>query len=282
MYVKNAILELKQGGFSRFEAEVLLAKWLGQTREFLFAHGEDELNKCAFEKVKVWRQNASLQGQPLAYCLRSQEFCGLEFYVDERVLIPRPETEGLVELGVDLVSEIERGKQRERLRILDLGTGSGCIAVTLAKQIPEARIWASDMSRDALLIAQQNARKHRVSSRICFRESNLLDKLKRVKFDMIVTNLPYIGTKKHAFMEDRVRRFEPKQALLGGEDGLKWYRILFKQLKILSYKPRYLLGEIGATQKADLQVLQKQILPGWKLVFKKDLAGFFRYFVLKF
>ena len=131
-------------------------------------------------------------------------------------------------------------------------------------------------------MARRNARRHRVLKRINFRESNLLDGLRRVRFYLILANLPYIGTYQHAHMDESVRLYEPKEALLAGRDGLEWYRRLFEQMRNARYQPKYLLGEIGATQTDDLKALKKQFFPDLKLKIKPDLAGHPRYFILKF
>jgi len=178
---------------------------------------------------------------PIQYVMGSAKFCGLDFIVDGRVLIPRPETEILVDTVATLAHSPSLGFARDRqstvhsIRILDLCTGSGAVAIALTKAIPDCKIVASDISGGALEIARMNAVKHGVADRVDFIESDLFDNLKGV-FDIIVTNPPYIARYEFEALQKEVL-MEPRIALDGGEDGLDFYR------KIAASAPEYLAGD---------------------------------------
>lgn len=252
------------------EAEVLLAFLLDKPREFLLAHPEEAVHEekmRAFESCVRKRE----QGIPLAYLTHHKEFYGLDFYVDERVLIPRPETELLVDLGIKYYEQfgIKDGT------ILDIGTGSGNIAIALAQYLSDSKIIASDISSDALEVAKKNAQTHDVSKRIQFLQSDLLSNI-NIEVDGIVANLPYIGTEKFNFVENNVKRFEPNIALFGGEDGLQIYDRLFSQIikrtKIFD-SLKFLCVEIGFLQRETLVIMLNKYFDRNRISFHHDLAG---------
>ncbi|MFA5093009.1 MAG: peptide chain release factor N(5)-glutamine methyltransferase [Candidatus Omnitrophota bacterium] len=159
-----------------------------------------------------------ISGEPLQYILGKCEFMGFEFKVDKRVLIPRPETEILIEA---ILKELNRP-----LKILDLGTGSGCIAVSLAKLLPKSIVWATDVSKEALDLAEENASLNKV--KIKFLCSDLFKEIKDNKFDLIISNPPYIAISELNGLAKEIS-FEPRQALAGGGDGLDFYRSIINQ-----------------------------------------------------
>lgn len=252
--------------------------------EILFAHVARVSRASLFVNRPVLSDIAALRwhslsarldsGEPLHYLLGYRAFYDCDIPVDARVLIPRPETELLVDAVIAWV-------QKSGLtapKILDLGTGSGCIAIALARALPDAQITASDLSCDAIACARMTVQSFGLEDRITLVQGDLLAPFADSAFDCIVTNLPYVGTKKHDFVEDGVRRFEPSEALFAGEDGLDLYKRFFQQLRVLSEKPRIVFGEFGDTQKQDLQALMD---PSWQVRFYKDLAGLDRYFSLQ-
>lgn len=185
---------------------------------------------------------------PIQYIMGHSEFCGLDFLVDERVLIPRPETEILVDVASDIIQGLKvRGKD---LRILDLGTGSGCIAIALTKRIPDCKIIASDVSAEALEVARVNAERLGAGGRIEFITSDLFSDIKG-KFDCIVSNPPYVARGEFESLQKEVLK-EPRVAFDGGEDGLDFYR------KIISESTKYLkegaslIFEIGYGQRREI------------------------------
>jgi release factor glutamine methyltransferase len=203
----------------RLNAEHLLAHALGRTRMELYLEFERPLGETELAPLRRLVQRRG-EGEPLQHLLGTVEFCGHTFLCDKRALVPRPETEQLVEL---VESKIENRKSK----ILDVGTGSGVIALTLAKKFPEAEIFAVDVSEDALALARENAIRLGVNGRVHLRRSNLLENLDE-KFDLIVANLPYIATQDRQTLSREVLR-DPEVALFAGTRGDELLRELIEQ-----------------------------------------------------
>ena len=204
-------------------------------------------------------------GIPIQYITNNQEFMNLNFYVDENVLIPQPDTEILVE-------EVINEYKEKKCRILDLCTGSGAIAISLAKYINESNIVASDISMKALQIAKLNAEKNLVRKKIEFIESDMFDKIYKEDFDIIVSNPPYIKTKVFEELDKQVKN-EPYIALDGGADGLKFYKIIIENAyKYIKNEGKVFL-EIGYDQKNELINLFKENNHYEDIYSKKDLGG---------
>jgi len=198
-----------------------------------------------------------MEGEPLAYILGKSEFMGLEFKVNQDVLIPRPETEVLVEKVMSLV--ISHKSQVTSLRILDIGTGSGCIAVSLAKMLPGVEVTATDISQRALAVAFENSRLNGVSENIRFIKSDLFanDGLRTTKYDIIVSNPAYVRAAEIDELQPEVRR-EPRLALDGGEDGLDFYRKIIQEAGGYLEKGGLLIMEIGFNQAREIKkIFQK-------------------------
>jgi release factor glutamine methyltransferase len=213
--------------------------------------------------------------KPKQYQQGWTEFYKLKFLITEDTLIPRPETELLVDEVIRLA------KLLPEPTILDIGTGSGNIAISIAKNLPNAKIVATDISEKALEIAGKNAHGHYVLDRIIIVQSDLLEGFKKAP-DIIVTNLPYIPTARLLHIDPMVTDWEPKIALDGGEDGFELYRKLFTQIEQNKLYPKYLIGEIDYTQ-ADLVLSEvKRRFPKAKIEVKEDLAKMQRYFVIRF
>lgn len=257
---------LKEKGL---DGEVLLAFVLGRSREFLFANGEIEVGGADVARfLALWRRR--MEGEPVAYLIGSKEFYGLDFFVDGRVLIPRPETEELV---AQVVKSEKLRVKSEGLRVLDVGTGSGAIAVSIAVNLPEVSVVAVDFSGEALEVARENARRHGVSGRVRLLESDLLTAIEDGEcFEVICANLPYIGEVKHRHVDENVEKFEPRLALFAGEDGLDLYRRLFLELREKGVSFDLMLCEFGFGQCEDMGKLAEEFFPGkWRIL--KDLAG---------
>lgn len=200
--------------------ELLLMHALGKDRAWIYAHPEEAISP---EKLTEYEALLSRRaaGMPTQYLTRRQEFWGLEFEVTPAVLIPRPETEHVIEVVLARLGE--KGKQSE-LNIVDIGTGSGCIAVALAKELPRATIYATDISDDALAVAKRNAAKLGYSDQIRFVSGSLLVGVAEpLKFDVIASNPPYVATKDAESLATEVRAHEPHIALFAGADGLDVY-----------------------------------------------------------
>ena len=251
-------------------AELLLMHALGRDRTWLYSHPEGEIPPAALEKFHaLTAQRAS--GTPTQYLTGKQEFWGLEFEVTPAVLIPRPETEHVIEVTLDRLSA---ERKNAPLHIADIGTGSGCIAVALAHELPQAEIVAIDISREALEVARRNAARHNVANRIRFVESNLFEALRQdsPKFDVIVSNPPYIPLSEAPQLQREVRAHEPPIALFAGEDGQAIYAPLFIEAPNHLKPGGLLIVELGHDS---LLGVQQRIAerPAWtEIQITKDLA----------
>jgi release factor glutamine methyltransferase len=244
----------KQGIESpRLTIELLLAHLLKKKRLELYLDFEREMDEPTLEKLReLVRRRAA--GEPLQYITGEAEFFGLKFAVDKRVLIPRPETELLVETVLKRLKPLE--EQKQALTIVDVGTGSGCIAVALAKNLPTAEIVAMDVSNDALEVARGNAKMNGVEKNIRFLQSDLLQNLPGSQgADAVVSNPPYIATGELADLPKEVRDFEPVRALSAGEDGFEVFQRLVMDARCVLKPPGFLALEIGAGQRPAVEIL---------------------------
>jgi len=221
----TAYLDKKGVDKARLDAEVLLAHSLNLTRVELYLSFDRPLLPAELDAFReLVRRRAALE--PVAYITGVKEFYSMELTVDPRVLIPRPETE----LAVDEAIRLAGGKQPavgdDPFRALDLGTGSGAIALALARELPEAEIWATDLSGPALEVARANAGRHGLSSRVKFSQGDLFEPVREMKdyFNLIIANLPYVPRPVLTNMAPDIREYEPMLALDGGEDGLNLIR----------------------------------------------------------
>ncbi|OAB37755.1 protein-(glutamine-N5) methyltransferase, release factor-specific [Paenibacillus macquariensis subsp. defensor] len=230
-------------------------------------------------------------GEPAQYIIGEQEFYGLLFTVTPSVLIPRPETELLVEA---ILQQAERlwpdrtvastngdvasaSSTTEPLVVADIGTGSGAIAVTLASEAPYLRVYASDISPEALHVAERNAARH--AAAVTFREGNLLAPFADMALDIVVSNPPYIPADIIAGLQREVRDFEPRLALDGGEDGLWPYRIMIEQMDLLIAPPRIIGFELGMGQAMDVADMLRQAGHWNEIIIVPDLAGIDRHVI---
>ncbi len=259
-------LEDNDVGSPRMNAEVLLMFTLGVDRAHLYAHPEQELGADELRRYDEALEQRS-RGVPSQYIVGHQEFWGLDLIVTPAVLIPRPETEHLVEAVVDLV----KTDRRELPRIVDVGTGSGSIALALAHELPNSEVQAVDISPDALEVARANAARLQLSERVQFKQSDLLEAFDaRPQFDFVVSNPPYVGEGEEDRVQREVKKFEPRIAVFAGHEGLDTIRRLIPQARE-RLKPRgWLLMEIGFTQERAVLAL----LDGWCEVHSiPDLQG---------
>ena len=247
----------------KLKARLLLQYILKKSRQYLIVYDNQEVDKKAQWEYFVNIETLT-KGMPLQHITHTQEFMKMDFYVDENVLIPRPDTEILVEETIKIAQTMERPK------ILDLCTGSGAIAISLKKYIPSAQVYAVDISKKALEIAKKNA--HRLEAEVKFIESNLFEKIKNEKFDIIVSNPPYIKKSDINYLSQEVQK-EPQIALDGGYDGLDFYRkISYQAIDYLKFGS-YLCFEIGYDQKEEVLEILKGIEHYTKTYCKKDLCG---------
>lgn len=214
-----------------------------------------------------------IQGMPIQYITNKQEFMKLDFYVDENVLIPQPDTEILVEKA------IEEAKKIENVEILDMCTGSGCIGISIAKNIENAKVTLVDISKYAIEIAKKNALRNKVESQLTFIQSNMFEKVEK-NFDIIVSNPPYIKTDVIPKLDKQVQN-EPHIALDGGKDGLKFYKIIIEEAQKYLKENGKLILEIGYDQKEELENLIKQSGQYKKIEVIKDLSQNDRVIIVK-
>jgi release factor glutamine methyltransferase len=236
---------------ARLDAERLLAFELGKDRSYLLAHFQDAVPESCAEQF-LRRISERRRGKPLQYLLGRQEFRGLEFEVTPAVLIPRPETELLVDAAVERFSE-------GNPILADVGTGSGCIAVAVAVALPGASVIATDLSEEALSVARRNAARHGVSDRIQFLCGDLLLPLNPFgldgKLDCVLSNPPYVAERELPALQREVRDWEPRLALVGGLTGLEIYQRLLPQALRFLRPGGTLIMEIGYTMQATITEL---------------------------
>ena len=267
--LREAAARLSEAGVDspRLDAELLLAHALGRDRAYLLAHPEQPLSPKQSTRFDALVARRAAR-EPLAYITGRRWFFGLEFEVTRDALIPRPETETLVEMALDWLA---RRDDREQPRVADVGTGSGAIAVSLAMHAA-VEIVALDASFAALRLARANARRHRVAARIHFVQGDLLAPL-AATFDLIVANLPYIPTADLAHLMPEVRDYEPRSALDGGPDGLRVIERLLAQAPARLKKGGALLLEIGHGQGENASALARRYFPRARVEVHRDLAG---------
>lgn len=245
-------------------ALVLLAQVLGKPKSWILAHSESQLSteqKAELDSLVARLKN----GEPLPYLTGKQEFFGLEFKVTPATLIPRPETELLVEEALKWL------KIHREARIgMDIGTGSGCIAISLLANCSDLRMTATDVSKDALQIARGNACQHKVEDRITLIECDLIPPNSQ-NIDLLCANLPYIPTNKLA--EVNSLPWEPRLALDGGADGLTLFRQLFNKIKQFRLDPSLILLEIEETLGHATLALCQKAFPKGKIDLLEDLSG---------
>ena len=250
----------------RLDAEVLLMRLLGIDRLHLCMQPERELSQEETAGFARWVERRRL-GEPVAYILGEKEFWSLRFDVGREVLVPRPETECLIEEVLRFYRPPGEG-----LRILDLGTGSGAIAVVLARELPAARVVATDISPGALAVASRNAVAHGVAERMDFFQGDLLAAVSG-NFDILCSNPPYIPDVQYGLLPAGIRDFEPRGALIAGPDGLEFHRRIIREgLRCLKMGGRIFL-EIGEGQREQVEALFRDNGGYDDIFFRKDYGG---------
>ena len=259
-------IELKSNNIElpKLKSRLLMQYVLGQNRQYVIVHDDEKLEKNMEEKYFANIKKIK-EGTPIEHITHQKEFMKLNFYVDSDVLIPRQDTEILVEEVIDIARQINAKK------ILDLCTGSGAIAVSLAKYLPNVEVTASDISKNALEIANKNAIANEVKDRINFIQSDLFENIIPEKYDIIVSNPPYIKRKEIKKLDAQVKK-EPNIALDGGTDGLDFYRSIINDAYLYLKYGGYLCFEIGFDQRKEVQNLIEQNSEYYKQTYtKKDL-----------
>ena len=266
--LKTAIARLTSGAVPspRLNAELLLMFTIGRDRAFLYGHPEQPLSSDESARYDDALAQRS-RGIPAQYITGHQEFWGMDLIVSPAVLIPRPETEHVIERVLEL------GKSHATLKIADVGTGSGCIALALAKELPQAEIRATDISSAALEIARANAARLRLGSRIQFHEADLLAGFDSATFDFVVSNPPYVGESEEDTVQLDVRKFEPRNAVFAGHTGTEVIERLIPHAGERLKPGGWLVMEISGT----IEERVRKLLAGWNEVqIINDLQGIAR------
>jgi release factor glutamine methyltransferase len=252
---------------ARLDAEVLLSSFLKTERLTLYKSPRKILTNAEVCRFKSWA-NRRENGEPVAYIIGQKEFWSLCLKVNEHVLIPRPETEFLVEEVLNTVS----GSDGQNLRILDVGTGSGAISIALASERKDIRIEATDISPEALTIAKENAQNNSVHDAIIFHHGDMFEAVSG-KFDVIVSNPPYISEDEFSHLPKGVKEYEPKLALLAGYQGVEYYTIIIHEGALYLKDGGWLLMEIGASQRESIEAMLIESGLYDNITFRKDYAG---------
>lgn len=272
MDIKDALrqaskqLQIAKIKSTRDESRLLLCFVLKKSPEFILANPEQKITSSQFNKfTKLIRKRAT--DFPVAYLTNEKYFYNKLFFVNESVLIPRPETELLVDEALKIIGH-------KIVSICELGTGSGCISITLAGLAPQANYLATDISPAALKIARKNNHTHQ--TKVHLKQSDLLSSCGNEPIDLLIANLPYVPdnlTKLTKSNYSKSLKYEPTLALIAGKDGLAVYRKLFSQLAEIKNKPKYILIEIGENQTNKIKKIIKTSLMNPKIEFIKDLRG---------
>lgn len=258
----------RQYGNPILEATLLLGKLLKVDKVYIYTHGDEKVPDFVVDKYFEMIDRRK-EGYPIQYIIKEREFMGLDFYVEEGVLIPRPDTEILVEYVLDY---IDNTYGEEEIEALDLGIGSGAIGISLAYYRRNARVYGVDISQKALKVANINKERFNLDN-IEILESNLFENIDgNIRFHIIASNPPYISKKDIEGLQEEVRKYEPITALVGGEDGLDYYRRIIPESKSYLHPNGLLILEIGYDQ--GIEVRDMMINEGYKDVkILKDLQG---------
>lgn len=264
------LLRRQKNNLAAEEMDLLLALALHKNKAYLYKNSDKQLSRSQINTFKKLLR-LHLAHWPLAYLQGQKEFYGLKFKVNKNVLTPRPETEILVDQALKFL------KNKISQSVLEVGTGSGCIIISVAKNAPANNYLASDISTPALKIAKTNARKNGLKNKIKFIKSDLFSQIPSQKFTLIMANLPYLNSNQYkkpglAGEELSIKK-EPPHSLYGGNDGLKYYQNFFSQVKNFLAEEYQILIEIDPSQTEKIKEIVKDNLPSAKIEIIKDLAG---------
>jgi release factor glutamine methyltransferase len=263
----EALLKRERISTPRLDAEVLLCHAIGKDKHYLYKNPGKLLNDNENDLFQVLVERRRGR-EPVAYIVGKKEFWSLDLEVTREVLIPRPDTEVVIEETLRISDELNK----ENLRILDVGTGSGAISIALATQLKDSTIVAVDSSMEALRIARRNAEKYEMGERIHFLCGNLLKPLSE-KFDIVVSNPPYVSEAEFERLPDEIRKFEPKGALVSGKDGTECYRELVEDAKYLLESGGWLVMEMGWGQAEAIGEIIRTDGSYGDVLFRRDLGG---------
>jgi release factor glutamine methyltransferase len=265
--LRQSMADLEEAGVEtpQLDAELMLAHALGTVRSQLYAQPDRSLDTETEESFQalVSRRKAR---EPVAYIIGHKKFYGLDLLVDQRVLIPRPETETLVEVALTIA------RQRQFSLLAEVGVGSGAVAIALAVNLPQVQIYATDSSPDALAVAEENCRRHQVLDRVHLLHGDLLEPLPE-PVELIASNPPYVSRDELKTLEPEITDYEPVHALDGGADGLAQVRRLLEQAAPCLEPSGLLCLEIGATQALAVNEIARREFPSATVAVVRDLAG---------
>lgn len=265
--ISTEMLEQQNISSARLDAEVILMFVLNESKEFLFSEPDFELSD--FQEKRFFKLISKRETNcPVAYITKTKSFFNLEFSVNQNVLIPRPDTEMIVTETLELI------KNEGLKSVIEIGTGSGAIAISIAKNSPDTIVTATDISDRALNVTKKNSKDNQVSVKLI--KGNLLQPVKNLPADIIVANLPYLEADyKDELDSDNTKalQFEPELALYSGEDGLDAYRQFFSEAGQLKTKPKYILIEHDPKQTKELEIIIKKNLPNGRITTLKNLCG---------
>ncbi len=272
MKIKEALksgyekLKIKKITSAHLDAEVLLSFAINKSKEFLYTYPEKELSLIQKNKFQNLIRQRS-KNIPIAYLINHKFFYGLDFFIDKNVLIPRTETETLIETALKTIAEMKLKS------LLDLGTGSGAIAIAIKKQCPKIKAGAGDLSLEALKTAKKNSRV--LKADVLIKKGDFKELLRKIPAELIISNPPYIDIKKK---KETIKRcpdlkYEPASALFAKNQGLEFYELIIKEIAELKTLPRAIIFEIGDTQAKKISKLTKEYLPRAEIKIIKDLAG---------
>lgn len=261
-WLKSATEKLSSKGIqsSRIDALIMLEDCLKLSRGYLLSHSETVIDQSNQLKLRRWLDRR-LKHEPMAYITNEVDFHGHNYYIDRSVLIPRPESESFVEL-------IKKIGLRKNTRVADVGSGSGCIGITLKLELPNVVVDLYEISPQALAISKKNAKL--LAAEVSFNLSNLLNASARA-YDVVVANLPYVPD---SFKLDQATAYEPKQALMGGQDGLDLYRALYSQISSYNWQPSFILTESLKIQHQDMEKQARNF--GYNLIKTDGLVQMFK------
>lgn len=286
MLLKNLInksaLELKKAGIKTYnlDVQILLEEIIAKDRAFTYSHPDFLITNAEYARFRRYIRRRKT-GEPIAYILGHKEFYGLDFFVNKNVLVPRPETEQLVEWGIDFIKNYGLPTTDYRLKVLDMGTGSGCIVIALSVicNLLSVSYYASDISARALAVAKKNAKKLNAQN-ITFLKSNLFSspRLKSKVFDLIVANLPYVP---RSFKIDKSVSLEPSDAIFANNNGTSIIKKFLDQVKDHFTTNGLILLELDPRNARTIKNYARDCFPRTKIELKKDLAGLNRYLLIK-
>ena len=270
--INYGVAMIKNTESPSLETQMMIAKVIEKDRLYIMLNLEEDIDESKVEIIKTMidkRKNS----YPLQYILGEREFWGMDFKVSEGVLIPRQDTEILVE---ETLKKLKDNKHKSNLKGFEIGVGSGIISITLLKEIETLTMIGVDINDKAIELTKANALKHEVNDRLCILKSNLFEKInKENQFDFIISNPPYIETKVIDSLQEDIKQHEPKLALDGGEDGLDFYRAIIEQSKSYISPEGFIAFEIGYNQaEAVKKIFVENGYPN--VTIAKDLAGFDR------